>query len=302
MCLFGGLCAAGQTPVAAGSQVAGQWKRSGSPYQILGEVTVPEGMILHIEKGVEIQFQTWDGSTHISETQAGWLRIQGSLVADGTESDRIVFTRMGTEGRWGLIFFDSLSGNSRLDHCVVQYGGSIEEIRGDYQTFSGVSAYKSNVVISNSIFTANTAYGIVCSIGSNVAIENCLVAGNFGAGIGCFDVGPRIEKTTITDNVGAGIYGYRDAEPRLHRCVVVGNNPAIQSEAAVLTKCVTDMRPLGRSVLLEDTDLVQPAPPHLQWVMGTQVLDAITEWAGKSTGCSFLRDAGSRGKLAVYLR
>jgi hypothetical protein len=291
-----------QTPIAAGSQVAGQWKRSGSPYQIQGEVTIPEGMSLHIEKGVEVQFKTWDGGTHVSETEAGWLRIQGRLLADGTENDRIVFTRIGSEGSWGLLFFDSLSTGNILDHCVVQYAGSIDEIRGDYQTYGGVSAYKSNILIKNTVLTGTTAYAVVCGRGSNVAIENCLIAGNFGAGIGCFDAGPQIEKTTITDNVQAGVYGYRDAEPHLKRCVLVGNAPALHSDAAILDKCITDMRPMGRSVRMEDTDLVQPAPAHLQWVMGVETLAPLSEWAGRGIGCSFLKDMASRGKLAVFLR
>jgi hypothetical protein len=290
-----------QTIIFPGTKVSGHWAKENAPYQILGEVIIPEGEILTIDKGVEVQFQTWDGNTRLGESQAGWMRVQGQLVAEGTEKDRIVFTRIGNNDSWGLLFFDSLSEANVLEHCVIQFAGIIDGIRGEYQTFAGVSAFKSDVTIKNCILTSNRSYGLVCGIGSNVYVQNCLIAGNFGAGIGCFDAGPHIEKTTVVDNIGAGIYGQRDAEPVLKRCVMVGNPVSIDAEAAILEKCVLDVRPLGQLVRLEDCQLVLPAPANLQWIMGNNVLKALTEWAEKGMGCSWLRDANSRGRVSVYL-
>jgi Right handed beta helix region len=300
--LFFSVWAKAQTIVAAGSQVEGRWTRDKSPYRLLGAVTVPEGFTLRIEKGVEVQFQTWEGSSRVEESQAGWLRIQGRLLAEGTERERIVFTRSGTEGCWGVLLLDSLSHGNVLEHCVVQFAGQMEGIRGEYQVYGGVGAFKSDVVIRHCIITSNKAYGITCALGSNVVIENTLIAGNFGAGIGCFDVGPKLEKTTITDNTGIGLYGYRESEPLLRRCVIVGNAEALHSEAAILKDCLIDQAPHGQAIRTEDTDLVQAAPPHLSWILGEHPLPAIVEWAGKGKGCSWLRDADSRGRLSVFLR
>jgi hypothetical protein len=294
--------ATAQTIVPAGSEVSGRWVRDSSPYLVMGMVTVPDKDILRIEKGVEIQFQTWNGSTRHEETQAGWLRVQGQLIAEGTEKDRIVFTRTGTDGSWGIIFFDSLSSQNRLEHCVVQYAGIIDGIRNEYQTYAGISVFKSDVSIKNCIITANMSYGVVSCIGSNTMIYNSLVAGNFGAGIGCFDVGPHIEKTTITDHSGAGVYAQREAEPHLKRCVLTGNLTPIHAETAILEKCIFDDRPHGRQVTQTDCDLVQPAPSYLSWVIGNEVLAPISEWAGRGIGCSWLRDQDSRSRLAVFLK
>jgi|GEM_PF-1862420 len=291
-----------QTIIFPGTEVSGHWVKENAPYQILGEVVVPEGGVLKIDKGVEVQFQTWDGNTRYGETQAGWMRVQGQLLAEGTEKERIVFTRLGKGDNWGVLFFDSLSEENILEHCVVQFAGTIDGIRGEYQTFAGVSAFKSGVTLKNSILVSNRSYGLVCCIGSNVYVQNCLIAGNFGAGIGCFDVGPRVEKTTIADNTDVGVYGQRDAEPMLKRCVIVGNAGTVLSEAAILEKCIVDAPPLGRSIRLEESQLVNPAPAHLQWIMGTNTLDPLETWAAKGWGCSWLHDSESRGRLAVFLR
>lgn len=57
------------------------WTLAGSPYIVTGNITVNNGVTLTIEPGVEVKF---DGVYSFN--------IYGSIVADGTSSNKIIFT------------------------------------------------------------------------------------------------------------------------------------------------------------------------------------------------------------------
>ena len=64
----------------SGGNVSGTWDIAGSPYLIGGDITVPDSTTLSIEPGVEVLFQSWYS-----------LTVNGTLIADGTESAPILF-------------------------------------------------------------------------------------------------------------------------------------------------------------------------------------------------------------------
>ena len=74
-----------QTVIPPGD-VSGTWAVGGSPYEIQGEITIPDGLTLTIEPGVLVEFQG-----HYK------LNVQGRLLAVGTETDTIVFTINDTQ-------------------------------------------------------------------------------------------------------------------------------------------------------------------------------------------------------------
>ena len=75
-----------QTEIPAGD-VSGTWTKANSPYNINGEITVPDSLTLSIEPGVEVVF-----TGHYK------FNVQGRLLAIGTETDTIVFTINDTTG------------------------------------------------------------------------------------------------------------------------------------------------------------------------------------------------------------
>ena len=118
-----------QTPVSQGD-VFGTWTNSGSPYQINGDITIPDDSLLVIEPGVVIEFQ-------------GYYRldIRGTIKAIGTEQDTITFTINDTTGYsnpdtllgswYGMQFNNSPTGangemfdndTSIFSHCIIEYG------------------------------------------------------------------------------------------------------------------------------------------------------------------------------------
>lgn len=75
-----------QTRISTGD-VGGTWTKKGSPYLIDGDINIPAGNELIIEPGVVIKFK----GTFM-------LNVQGTLLANGTESDSIFFTLADTTG------------------------------------------------------------------------------------------------------------------------------------------------------------------------------------------------------------
>jgi hypothetical protein len=79
-----------QTIVAPG-EVSGTWEQSKSPYQITGNIYVSNDSTLIIEPGVRVEFLG-----HYE------LKVMGRLLAEGTQTDSILFTVNDTTG-----FFES---------------------------------------------------------------------------------------------------------------------------------------------------------------------------------------------------
>ena len=179
-----------------------EWTRYGSPY-VIGNVTVAEGASLHIEPGVVVKFVS------------GYLDIKGTLIADGTPDNKVVFTSFkddtyggdtnndGTattpsKGDWSTIYFLGSSTNSSiLNHCLIQYGG--------YGYYSGywsiLYCHNTSLTISNSEISNSSNYGIYLVSSANLNIVNNTISNNNQDGIYCASQStPKISGNTITNN------------------------------------------------------------------------------------------------------
>ena len=102
------------TIVPAGP-VSGTWELSGSPFIITDNIYIDQTSTLTIEPGVSVLMQPY-----------ARFRIEGQLLAVGTETDSIVFTASDTsQGCEGLDFFwtdnNSLD-SSKLVTCEISHG------------------------------------------------------------------------------------------------------------------------------------------------------------------------------------
>ena len=148
-------------------------------YQVIGDISVPEGETLIIEPGVTIKFMDFYS-----------LNISGTLLASGTETDSIIFTSGQTFCKWGdwneIKFEDSSNDNSIISHSRIEHGGS------------GVHCSNSSPNISNNNFI-NNAYGIECNDHSSPTISYNTFD-NF-TGINCYDFStPFINNNTFSNN------------------------------------------------------------------------------------------------------
>ena len=86
----------------------------GSPYIIQNILTVSQGKTLIIEPGVVIKFDS-----------DAYFTIQGTILAQGTPEQKIIFTSNNESpsvGDWGFLYFKNSLG-SKLENIILEYGG-----------------------------------------------------------------------------------------------------------------------------------------------------------------------------------
>lgn len=127
---------------------------------VVGDVTVENGVTLTIEPGVLVEFHDYYR-----------LSVQGTLLATGTPVERILFTTdepnlflvdSSHAGCWnGIRFHETPETNdtSRLEYCVLEYSKATDSGDGVYPYGGGaVSLFNfSKLVIRNCIFQNNVA-------------------------------------------------------------------------------------------------------------------------------------------------
>ncbi len=195
-----------QTSVPGGN-VYGNWTLAGSPYNIQGNIVIPDDSTLTIDPGVTVRFQT---SSNL------YLTVKGRLLAMGTPQDTIRFTATDTtNGFMGVRFINPGANNdtSRLYFCKFQYG----------------KAKVMNYDRGGALFFNNWSKAVV----SQCYILNCQ-AGSQGAGICCDSLSsPVINYNTIMYNiagmnssygVGAGIACLRGSDPVISYNTIWYNN------------------------------------------------------------------------------
>jgi parallel beta-helix repeat protein len=168
-----------------GGEVSGVWKAANSPYIITKNVVVPKGKTLNLEPGVEVQF-----------TGESKFEILGSLNANGTIQDSVVFTRYSLNSQWHGLNFANSDQPSELRYCRIEHGG-----------YSGKGG---GIYCENSQITIN-----------NSLIKNC--SAYYGGGIYCKNSSPIIQYTYFKDNsTEAGSIFCENSNPLIENCVIVG--------------------------------------------------------------------------------
>jgi parallel beta-helix repeat protein len=174
------------------------WTLTNSPYIVIANVEVWEGVTLTIEPGVTVKFD--------SEKN---LQVNGELIAQGTAGNLITFTSNQPDpapGDWGNIEFTSTAitttmdaeGNyisgSVLQYCVVEYAGT------DGYTGSAIDTH--SLLIDHCTIRNNGARGI-SNTGTETSpsrITNNTVSdnqGKFGGGIDAW-------HSTVSGNIVSG--------------------------------------------------------------------------------------------------
>ncbi len=170
-----------QTTVSG--EQSGVWTKQNSPYLVEGEITVPNGSALQIESGVQVIFQG-----HFK------FNVNGTLIANGTETDSVIFTASNTDEGWGGIRFNNSGGNI-LKYCVLEYG---KTSAADYPDNNGgaVALINSNAKFYNCLFQNNNAPGDEDGMGGAVygintggepgatRFVNCVFENNYAYGEG----------------------------------------------------------------------------------------------------------------------
>jgi RHS repeat-associated protein len=129
---------------------------------IVGNVDVKPGVVLTVQPGTIVQFSS--GTS---------LTVDGTLLAQGTTSQTIVFTSFkdnsasggsntANPGDWGQILFTSTSTGSMIDDAVIKYGGGAEVEANDASptientTFANASVFGVQLTGSDATLTGDT--------------------------------------------------------------------------------------------------------------------------------------------------
>jgi hypothetical protein len=139
-----------QTNIPSGD-VSGTWTKANSPYNVLGEITIPNDSTLTIEPGVDIIFKG-----HYK------FNVKGRLLAIGTSQDTIRFTAENKVSGWhGVRFFNTPNTNdsSKIIYCSFKYGNA--NTGSGYDRCGGAMLIKDfdKVLVSNCLIDSNKQSG-----------------------------------------------------------------------------------------------------------------------------------------------
>jgi len=220
-----------QTPVIG--NVSGSWTILGSPYIVMGDITVPTNQFLTIQAGVQVMFQ---GDY--------FFTVRGGLCAWGNSADSVKFIAAAgqTPGSWKYIeYLNSWPDSSRLRYCLIEAGdravfangstvllehcliqrhaqapvrGSTAQITMVNCTItncngSGLSLDNTSALVLNCDITnlyGATGHGITASNGSDITVNGGYIGNNIGWGIIGTSIGTvDLQNIEIAGNADGGV-------------------------------------------------------------------------------------------------
>ena len=182
---------------------------------LAGTVIVPAGLAVTIDPG-----------TYVLMRSGATLRVEGQLLANGTENAPIHFTHYGNGTTWERLMFVQAE-DSRLSHCVIEYS-DCEGDHKDYYPSTDCETPRAN----------RTYFQAVVALGCHLDIEGCLFRnlpddsnGGEGDAIAIIsddpDLPPRAATANIIDcdfiGIGQGVHT-RFACVRVERCFFTGHH------------------------------------------------------------------------------
>ncbi|MBC8174889.1 MAG: T9SS type A sorting domain-containing protein [Candidatus Marinimicrobia bacterium] len=160
------------------------WSPENNPYIVTQNLYVDEGVTLTIQPGTIIKliaaeftmynynhtnlFTIQDG-----ESVAKMFWVDGRIVAEGTEEDIIVFTRLQDSlyYHWGTIYLSPLAELSRFKHCRFEYSAIIC-INLGLQPQGAIALYNGQTTIESCHFIDNYTGVSSRNPGQNILVKN----------------------------------------------------------------------------------------------------------------------------------
>ena len=187
-----------------GGNVSGVWTVANSPYFIGGEIIVPYGDTLTLEPGVSLKFRTnTEDFRYLQElptpsnTDFGYMTVYGTLIAQGTEIDSVVFTRQGNNGLWGMIHITkNANPENPIEYCKIDYASYFLIDTLNNKVAGGLSFDGIETIVQNSNFS-NNFVGVICDSSNSIITYNTF--SNNGNGIICFaESAPQISNNIFS--------------------------------------------------------------------------------------------------------
>ena len=221
---------------------SGSWTLDNSPYEVTGDIVVPNGQILIIEAGVEVNFQGYYKFT-----------VNGNLQALGNEDAMIVFTTDNTSTGWHGLRLNASQNGSHLQYCKIEYGktfgSAFPNMHGGAIMMNNSDAIMEDCVFENNEATAeeNGMGGAIYGLNTTSATQilRCTFINNHAYGEGgaiklTADDGAHIEDCIFKDNTvlygGGGICLYGCHDTRINGSLFVGNATSYSNGGAAFVE------------------------------------------------------------------
>lgn len=192
---------------------------------VIGDVVVKQNVTLTISPGTIVKFST-DVNTFSLWTYlfpgepepddwgtSVWLCVMGRLVAEGTPDNLITFTSDAAnpqKGDWAGILFHEITGDSSLQHCLVEYGEDAINTSGDGDTNYTIKIHNNHIrysedgILLSSVGNADIQYNTIHD--NNEGIEYHKSMQGY-----CKSV--TLENNIIVYNSDTGIYNHSKGCP-----------------------------------------------------------------------------------------
>ncbi len=207
----------------------GFWNDPDIVYRLTGDVTVPAGSTLTVGAGQIVKFRTFAGDD---------LYVDGTLIADGTSSQPIIFTSdrddsaggdtnnnaasNGNNGDWSSIQLNATSTANLLNHADLRFGGGgraasvvadggsltvTKSIVRNSSSHAIVAQINATANLSNNVIVRNSDTAIRAESGSIVTVVNNTLDGNF-RGVAADGAATQLTLTNnlITNHTGSGVF------------------------------------------------------------------------------------------------
>jgi cysteine-rich repeat protein/parallel beta-helix repeat protein len=200
---------------------------AGSPYTVMGDLTVAPGITLTIEPGVTLSFpQSQDLMQAGTDTSRAELRVLGTLYAAGTKALPIKLTSAGTSaGSWTGVVFEPSATGSVLDNVTIEratqgiyYRASTANNTIKRTTLS-TNSYGARIATSagawDAITSTSNSYGIYLESAGEVSLTNAKIASNSSYGVYLYTstgtLTTNLVNVTLNANGSYGLYAYASA-------------------------------------------------------------------------------------------
>lgn len=193
---------------AVSGSVEGTWDLAGSPYYVVGDVTVAAGRTLAIDAGVAVRFAPSTG-----------VKVDGTLIVSGAAGNPVTFLSNKTlpsTADWngisvnpgGKLFLDG----AELRHAVSAVtadGGTVEASSSYLESNAvGITATQSAVTLTDSVITLTDQYAVSLSASTAMVSDSMLIQN--GKGIRAQASTVTVLRSTVT-STGATNIGLLDA-------------------------------------------------------------------------------------------
>ncbi|MCP4614454.1 MAG: right-handed parallel beta-helix repeat-containing protein, partial [Planctomycetes bacterium] len=196
------------------------WKDQNMSYIVTGNIIIYKTSgtaSLTIEPGVEVRFNAG------TQLQSGHTNsvYKGALIAQGTETEPIVFTSNASNpapGDWKGLYFPSANDDALtiLEHCTVEYGGG--------NTFGNLYFANASGTIKNCTIQNSSSQGVYLGATSSPLIESCTISENTENGIYAGDTSkPTITTNRISGNQEYAINAYPNSAGKITGNTGTGN-------------------------------------------------------------------------------